>query len=208
MRGLLRQSEQQPRDRPARPRILDDDACARAPRARRRAGRVLFTSGATEGIQTAVLSALCAVRERRAAGTALRRPAALRRHRTQGRIGKPGALEPAARHGLTLQALPVDAAGAIASTCCATLAPRAAMVCTMAANNETGAISDLDGIAARAARARPGAYWMVDCVQALGKLPLASNAPASTTRRSPATSCMRRRASACCTCATARRTRR
>ena len=31
-------------------------------------GRVLFTSGATEGIQTAVLSALVAVRERRAAG--------------------------------------------------------------------------------------------------------------------------------------------
>ena len=31
-------------------------------------GRLLFTSGATEGIQTAVLSALCAIRERRAAG--------------------------------------------------------------------------------------------------------------------------------------------
>jgi cysteine sulfinate desulfinase/cysteine desulfurase-like protein len=31
-------------------------------------GRVLFTSGATEGIQTAVLSALCAVRERQANG--------------------------------------------------------------------------------------------------------------------------------------------
>jgi hypothetical protein len=47
------------------------------------------------------------------------------------------------------------------------------MVCTMAANNETGTISDLDGIAGRAARdAAPRAYWMVDCVQALGKLPL------------------------------------
>ena len=33
-------------------------------------GRVIFTSGATEGIQTAVLSALCAVRERRARGEA------------------------------------------------------------------------------------------------------------------------------------------
>src|SRR4051812_20910370 len=31
-------------------------------------GRLLFTSGATEGIQTAVLSALCAVRARQAAG--------------------------------------------------------------------------------------------------------------------------------------------
>src|SRR5215216_1808986 len=32
------------------------------------AGRLSFTSGATEGIQTAVLSALCAIRERRARG--------------------------------------------------------------------------------------------------------------------------------------------
>ena len=33
-------------------------------------GKVMFNSGATEGIQTAVLSALCAVRERRARGEA------------------------------------------------------------------------------------------------------------------------------------------
>ena len=33
-------------------------------------GRLMFNSGATEGIQTAVLSALCAVRERRARGEA------------------------------------------------------------------------------------------------------------------------------------------
>jgi rhodanese-related sulfurtransferase len=41
----------------------------------------------------------------------------------------------------------------------------------MAANNETGVISDLAGIAA-ALDGSP-ALWMVDCVQALGKLPLA-----------------------------------
>lgn len=40
----------------------------------------------------------------------------------------------------------------------------------MAANNETGVISDLDGIAA--ALAGSPALWMVDGVQALGKLPL------------------------------------
>ena len=52
------------------------------------------------------------------------------------------------------------------------------------------------------------AYWMVDSVQALGKLrPGPGARPASTTRRSPATSCMRPRASACCTCAPARRSR-
>ena len=54
-----------------RARLILDDARARAHRVLGAAtGRVMFTSGATEGIQTAVLSALCAVRERRAAGEA------------------------------------------------------------------------------------------------------------------------------------------
>lgn len=136
-------------------------------------GRLLFTSGATEGIQTAVLSALCAIRERRAAGEAC------------GDLLVYGATEHKAvpeslAHwnrllgtGLTLQALPVDASGRHRLDLLRELAPRAAMVCTMAANNETGAISDLDGIAAVLEEHAPRAYWMVDCVQALGKLPLA-----------------------------------
>jgi len=135
-------------------------------------GRVLFTSGATEGIQTAVLSALCAVRERRAAGEDV------------GDLLIYGATEHKAvseslAHwnrllgtGLTLCALPVDGNGRHRLDLLRELAPRAAMVCTMAANNETGVISDLDGIAAVLEERGPQAYWMVDCVQALGKLPL------------------------------------
>jgi len=46
------------------------------------------------------------------------------------------------------------------------------MVCTMAANNETGVISDLAGIEAVLAETGSQALWMVDCVQALGKLKL------------------------------------
>lgn len=135
-------------------------------------GRVLFTSGATEGIQTAVLSALCAIRERRAAGEAV------------GELLVYGATEhkavsEALAHwnrllgtGLTLQALPVDGDGRHRLDVLRELAPRAAMVCTMAANNETGVISDIDGIAQVLREHGPRAYWMVDCVQALGKLPL------------------------------------
>jgi cysteine sulfinate desulfinase/cysteine desulfurase-like protein/rhodanese-related sulfurtransferase len=135
-------------------------------------GRVLFTSGATEGIQTAVLSALCALRERRAAGEQV------------GDLLIYGATEHKAvseslAHwnrllgtGFTLCALPVDSAGRHRLDLLRELAPRAAMVCTMAANNETGVISDLDGIAAVLRERAPRAYWMVDCVQALGKLPL------------------------------------
>jgi len=135
-------------------------------------GRVLFTSGATEGIQTAVLSALVAVRARRAAGEQC------------GDLLVYGATEHKAvseslAHwnrllgtGLTLQPLPVDATGRHRLDVLRELAPRAAMVCTMAANNETGAISDLDGIARALRESGSKAYWMVDCVQALGKLPL------------------------------------
>jgi cysteine sulfinate desulfinase/cysteine desulfurase-like protein/rhodanese-related sulfurtransferase len=135
-------------------------------------GRVLFTSGATEGIQTAVLSALVAVRERRAAGEDC------------GDLLVYGATEHKAvseslAHwnrllgtGLTLQPLPVDATGRHRLDVLRDLAPRAALVCTMAANNETGVISDLDGIARVLRASGSKAYWMVDCVQALGKLPL------------------------------------
>jgi len=135
-------------------------------------GRVLFTSGATEGIQTAVLSALCAIRERLAAGDSC------------GDLLIYGATEHKAvseslAHwnrllgtGLALRALPVDADGRHRLDILRELAPRAAMVCTMAANNETGIVSDLDGIARTLREHGPRAYWMVDCVQALGKLPL------------------------------------
>ena len=135
-------------------------------------GRLMFTSGATEGIQTAVLSALCAVRERQLQG----KPA--------GELLLYGATEHKAvpeclAHwnrllgtGLTLHALPVDGAGLHRLDALRALAPRAALVCTMAANNETGVISDLAGIEAVLADCAPAALWMVDSVQALGKLRL------------------------------------
>ncbi|WP_036172133.1 aminotransferase class V-fold PLP-dependent enzyme [Massilia sp. 9096] len=135
-------------------------------------GRLLFTSGATEGIHTAVLSALCAVRERRAAGDVC------------GDLLLYGATEHKAvpeslAHwnrllgtGLTLRAVPVDADGRHRMDVLRELAPRAAMLCTMAANNETGVVSDLDAIARVLKDLGSRAYWLVDCVQALGKLPL------------------------------------
>ena len=157
-----------------RARALLDDTRSRARRVLGAAsGRLVFTSGATEGIQTAVLSALCAVRARRAAGLPC------------GDLLLYGATEHKAvpesmAHwnallgtNLTLQALPVDATGRHCLDQLRTLAPRTAFLCTMAANNETGVVSDLDGIAAVLAQSGSDALWMVDCVQALGKLPLA-----------------------------------
>ena len=139
-------------------------------------GRLMFNSGATEGIQTSVLSVLCAVRERRARGEAC------------GDVVLIGATEHKAvpeslAHwnrllgtGLELRVLPVDENGRHRLEVLRALAPRVAMLCTMAANNETGVVSDLDGIAAVLRDTASPALWMVDCVQALGKLPLALSA--------------------------------
>jgi cysteine desulfurase len=133
-------------------------------------GRLLFLSGATEGIQTAVLSALNALRARRQTGESV--PELLLYGATEHK-----AVPEALRHwnallGLDLEvlAIPVGRNGRHDLDWLRAHAPRAGMVCTMAANNETGVVSDLDGIAA--ALVCSPALWMVDSVQALGKLPL------------------------------------
>jgi cysteine sulfinate desulfinase/cysteine desulfurase-like protein/rhodanese-related sulfurtransferase len=133
-------------------------------------GQVLFTSGATEGIQTAVLSALADLRRRRDAGAAI--PARLLYGATEHK-----AVPEALRHwntllglGLDIAAIPVGPDGRHDLAWLRAQAPAAGLVCTMAANNETGVVSDLDGIAA--ALAGSPALWLVDGVQALGKLDL------------------------------------
>lgn len=129
-------------------------------------GRLLFLSGATEGIQTAVLSALSALRVRP------QRPELLLYGATEHK-----AVPEAIRHwnallglGLQVAAIPVGRDGRHDLGWLREHAPQAGLVCTMAANNETGVISDLDGI--EAALADSTALWMVDGVQALGKLAL------------------------------------
>jgi cysteine desulfurase len=136
-------------------------------------GQMLFTSGATEGIHTAVLSALVELRRRRNADP--HAPTLLLYGATEHK-----ALPAALKHwnqllGLSLetQAIPVGRDGRHDLAWLAEHAPRAGLVCTMAANNETGVISDLDGIAA--ALGDSNALWVVDSVQALGKLDLKLN---------------------------------
>ncbi|WP_284617357.1 aminotransferase class V-fold PLP-dependent enzyme [Aquabacterium humicola] len=133
-------------------------------------GELFFTSGATEGIQTAVLSALTELRRRRAAGDG--RALSLLYGATEHK-----AVAEALKHwnavlalDLPIQAIPVGPDGRHDLRWLREHAPQAGLVCTMAANNETGVISDLDGIAA--ALAGSPALWLVDGVQALGKLPL------------------------------------
>lgn len=135
-------------------------------------GRLMFNSGATEGIQTAVLSALCALRERRDAG---QRIGSLLLYGATEHKAVPESLAHWNRLlglNLDVRKLPVDAQGRHDLQALGALIGDTAMLCTMAANNETGVISDLSAIAQLLQERGADAYWMVDCVQALGKLKL------------------------------------
>jgi len=134
-------------------------------------GRLLFTSGATEGIQTAILSAL--------------------RHFKQESIQQPVLLYGATEHKVVPQALahwndvlglnaqviaiPVDSAGRLDFDFIRQHRDTAVLICTMAANNETGVMQDLDGLNTLVSELKAGPVaplWLVDGVQALGKMPL------------------------------------
>jgi len=135
-------------------------------------GRLMFNSGATEGIQTAVLSALHALRERRQAGG---KTGSLLIYGATEHKAVPESLAHWNRVlglNLELRVLPVGHDGRHDLDQLAALAPQAALVCTMAANNETGIISDIGGIERVLTESCSEAYWLVDCVQALGKLSL------------------------------------
>ena len=128
-------------------------------------GQLLFVSGATEAIQTAILSALISLR-------AVQTPGLLLYGATEHKAVPEALAHWNAVLGLNweIRAIPVGHDGRHDLAWLRQHAPLAGLVCTMAANNETGVISDLQGIADAI---RPGnALWMVDGVQALGKLPL------------------------------------
>ncbi len=135
-------------------------------------GQLMFNSGATEGIQTAVLSALCALRERQSSGA---RIGGLLLYGATEHKAVPESLAHWNRLlglGLEVRALPVDQDGRHDLGVLRALAGQTALLCTMAANNETGVLSDLAGIERVLQDSGSAAYWLVDCVQALGKMPL------------------------------------
>ena len=134
--------------------------------------RVVFTSGATEGIQIAVLSALHSAAANLRVGRPI--PTKILYGATEHK-----AVPQAVQHwkgvlGLQLEILPipVDHRGCHDLAFLAEHARDTLLLCTMAVNNETGVISDLAGIEQVLRGASQTALWLVDCVQALGKLPI------------------------------------
>ncbi|WP_333608677.1 aminotransferase class V-fold PLP-dependent enzyme [Arsukibacterium sp.] len=144
-------------------------------------GNIVFTSGATEGIQTSVVSALLAIRER---GLAL--PETLLLYGATEHKAVPESLKhwnKVLQVNARMQAIPVDRHGLICLDSLAQLLPKAALVCTMAVNNETGVMQDVAALEQLIRKIKPDAYWLVDCVQALGKFAL--NLAASTIDYAP-----------------------
>jgi cysteine sulfinate desulfinase/cysteine desulfurase-like protein/glyoxylase-like metal-dependent hydrolase (beta-lactamase superfamily II)/rhodanese-related sulfurtransferase len=130
-------------------------------------GKLIFTSGATEGIQTAILSVL---------------------HHAKSTLDKTkkycllyGATEHKAvpeslKHwneileiNADIKAIPVDKMGRLDLQFIAKEVPNALMICTMAVNNETGVYQDIDLLDQTIRSHNPDTLWLVDCVQALGK---------------------------------------
>lgn len=131
-------------------------------------GEFIFNSGATEGINTAIFSVLAAqvgndcsqqvllygATEHKAVPEALR-------HWNQ-----------ALNLNAQLMAIPVDSEGQLNIEFIENALPRALMICTMGANNETGVITDLNALSSVIRGHNRRIPWLVDSVQVLGKLAL------------------------------------
>ncbi|SNY51437.1 Cysteine sulfinate desulfinase/cysteine desulfurase [Arsukibacterium tuosuense] len=133
-------------------------------------GRILFTSGATEGIQSSVVSALLALRQQGKNGASTLLLYGATEHK---------AVPESLKHwnsvlqlNATIKAIPVDQNGQFDLNFISQHAPAAGLICTMAANNETGIKQQLDQLEQCIRAANPAVYWLVDCVQALGKMSL------------------------------------
>lgn len=135
-------------------------------------GRVIFTSGATEAIETGVFSALCAMRET-IADTPLGERLLL--YGATEHKAVPQALQHwnnLLNIGCQVLAIPVDQFGQLDRAFLRDHIANAAVLCTMAVNNETGVIQDLDAISRIVESADHPVAWLVDCVQAVGKIDL------------------------------------
>ena len=137
-------------------------------------GQIVFTSGATEAIQMAVLSALCEAKKQRTAGNRSADNRVLMYGATEHKA-VPQAIEHWNRllevHAEVLE-IPVDENGLLDLDFIEAHADRADLICTMAVNNETGVVCDLEAVEQRIRKVNEEVAWLVDCVQAIGKTQL------------------------------------
>ena len=130
-------------------------------------GKIIFTSGATEGIQTAILSALYKVRKTLDSS---------KKHCLLYGATEHKAVPESLKHwseileiNAEVKAIPVNEMGQLDLDFIAQEVPNALMICTMAVNNETGVYQDINLLDQTIRANNKNTAWMVDCVQALGK---------------------------------------
>jgi cysteine sulfinate desulfinase/cysteine desulfurase-like protein/glyoxylase-like metal-dependent hydrolase (beta-lactamase superfamily II)/rhodanese-related sulfurtransferase len=133
-------------------------------------GQIIFTSGATEGIQTAILSALINVKK------TLNKSLNNKKHSLLYGATEHKAVPESLKHwneileiNAEIKAIPVNEKGQLDLEFIAKEVPSALMICTMAVNNETGVYQDISLLDKTIRANNPNIAWMVDCVQALGK---------------------------------------
>lgn len=133
-------------------------------------GTIIFTCGATEGIQTAILSALINAKKTLNKGADYCLLYGATEHK---------AVPESLKHwneileiNAEVKAIPVDEMGRLDMDFIAKEIPNALMICTMAVNNETGVYQDINLLDKTIRAHNAKTAWMVDCVQALGKTDL------------------------------------
>ena len=134
-------------------------------------GQIVFTSGATEAIQMGVFSTLCEIRDRRAAGKLESEKRTLLYGATEHK-----AVPQAIKHWNQLLGvnnevvqIPVCKYGQLDLEFIKAHAANADLICTMAVNNETGVITNLDAVEKAIRSTNQEVRWLVDCVQTVGK---------------------------------------
>lgn len=138
--------------------------------------QIIFTSGATEAIQTAVFSALENAKSKKYGETGSKEP---KRLKLLYGATEHKAVPQALQHwvnaiGLPFEviSIPVDENGLLDLPFIRKQLPETILLCTMAVNNETGVIQDLKEIDRLLRETKSDALWLADCVQALGKISL------------------------------------
>ncbi len=135
--------------------------------------QIVFTSGATESIQTAIFSCLQFWKNH---------PNLPDRPKILFLSTEHKAVPEAIHHWVKtlelnyeLVELPVDSNGQIEFQKLKSELPKAILLCTMWVNNETGVIQKLDEIEKLLVQQKSQALWLIDGVQALGKLDMHLN---------------------------------
>lgn len=136
--------------------------------------QVIFTSGATEAIQTAVFSALQDWLKNSSESELKRKQRKLLYGATEHKAVPQSLHHWVSMLNLPLEVvkLPVNSKGQIDLEFLRQQLPEAVLLCTMAVNNETGVIQNLSAIENILLELKASTLWLVDCVQALGKVPL------------------------------------